>query len=1277
MIKKYTFLITFVLYTNSIFSQLNYNWAINPDNLHAVGGNLDIVGVKTNESGNVFIAGNFSGTADFDPGPGEVNRTANGGQDFFFAKFNSYGDLLFVKTIHSETISKCNSFTIDKYSNIYLTGYFGLNIDFDPSNSLAEFYSTSSDIFIAKYDSSGNYKFALTFGDEFGDYGKSIVTDSNCNIYLAGEFTGIVDFDPSISIFELSSSGGIDIFLAKYDSAGIFISANRIGGGLDEECMSIIADDQENIFITGVFYGTCDFDPSITTYNLISGGSRDIFYAKYNVSGGLEYANRIGGVQDEYSQSICIDQNGNVFITGFFLNTVDFNPGAGTFNLTSLGSSDLFFAKYDSNGGFLFAKRIGGTGVDNSQNISLNNSGNILITGGFEGVVDFDPGISTVNLSSAGQMDIFIASYDPLGNFILAKKASGPQTDVGSRITSDVEGNIIFVGSHYNTTDFDPASGPQSITAGIGCSHGFICKYNSTGDFIWIDGLGKYGNIQYSEEVNSVKLDSIGNIYITGYYSGVVDFDQGVGNFYLSEQGLKDGFLAKYSSNGDLVFAVSFGGPSFQEGMDLQLDSSGNIIVVGAYRGTIEFNTGSGFIYLNSAGSNDIFLSKFDPNGNCIFAKSIGGTGDDYVFSVVLDPNINITGRFASTVDFDPDLSSFNLISAGQADAFVASYNLNGNLRYAIAIAGLNNQSGHSITSGDNGDLFVTGNFNGTADFDPSGAIQNLTSNGAADIFIARYDSLGNYIFSKNIGGTSDELGEAIVVSKNNDIYLTGYLHSASSDFDPGIGVSLLSTHGYRDIFIAKYDSLGNFIFANNIGGSNFDVGVALKLDDQENIYITGQFSHDSVDFDPGIDEYYLYTPYQAMYIAKYDSLGNFIYAVGNTGNSNCIGKSIAIDSFEQVIVVGDFIDSVDLDFGINDTILTSFNTSGFYIAKYIECNNPEIPIITTSNNNPCILFTDTIVLSIASSNLNDASYWQWYSESCGGNAIDTGVSISINQLEATSYFVRGEGGCASLENCAMITLGDTIGPNLICPSDILINPNQGNCFATNISLGTPNISDNCSINNTQNNFTDSLPVGVHSVLWSSSDINGNVSTCIQTVTVESLVFPNLGNDLNLCYGSDSISVTPGNFYSYLWSSIPSGGIYDNTTNNLIIINSTQFSIGTYLYFVEVTDSNGCIGIDTIIINYNDCTGINTFENINFPISIYPNPTNDLLNVQVSFLPKFYQINYSDGVLIERRTINSSYFNINTSLFQPGVYILTITSEDGIISCARFIKINY
>ena len=433
------------------------------------------------------------------------------------------------------------SIALDASGNVFTTGFFQGTADFDPGAGVFNLTSAGNrDIYISKLDAAGNFVWAKKMGGISPDHGNSIALDASGNVFTTGSFEGTADFDPGAGTFNLTSAGIYDIFISKLDAAGNFVWAKKMGGISNDEGFSIALDASGNVFTTGYFQGTVDFDPGAGTFNLTSVGSADIFISKLNAAGNFVWAKKMGGIGGEEGYSIDLDGSGNVYTTGYFQGTVDFDPGAGTFNLTSAGSGDIFISKLDAAGNFVWAKKMGGTSGDYGNSIALDASGNVFTTGIFQGTVDFDPGAGTFNLTSAGNYDIFISKLDAAGNFVWAKKMGGTSVDYGYSIALDASGNVFTTGGFIGTVDFDPGVG-TFILASAGSADIFISKLDAAGNFVWAKQMGGI----FPDESISIALNASGNVYTTGWFSGTVDFDPGVGTFNLTTAGSYDIFVHK------------------------------------------------------------------------------------------------------------------------------------------------------------------------------------------------------------------------------------------------------------------------------------------------------------------------------------------------------------------------------------------------------------------------------------------------------------------------------------------------------------------------------------------------------------------------------------------------------------------------------------------------------------------------------------------------------------------------------------------------------------
>ncbi|MFL3662628.1 MAG: SBBP repeat-containing protein [Flavobacteriales bacterium] len=489
--KKILFTILVTIFSYYIQAQ-NFEWA------KSIGGTAQDHGssVVIDDSGNIYITGKFEGTVDFDPGIGIYNLTSNGVySDVFITKLDASGNFEWAKNIGGSSFDVGHSIDVDIYGNVYTTGSFIGTVDFDPGVGVFNLSGTGTATFISKLDPTGNFIWAKSIAS--GE-GYDVTIDAVGNVYTIGYFRGTVDFDPGAGIFNITSTslfGDEDVFISKLDSVGNFVWAKNMGGSSDDRGVSIDVDILGNIYTTGYFNGTADFDPGVGVSNITSSGARDIFISKLDSAGNFVWVKSIGGTLHDQGFSLVADPMGNVYTTGLFQGVVDFDPGVGTFNLVSSGVREIFISKLDTVGNFLWAKKIGGTGYDDAQSITLDDIGNVYTTGGFEGTVDFDPGTSTFNLTASGSQDIYISKLDASGNFIWANNMGGTGSDIGNSISIDLNGGVYICGYFSGITDFDPGINTYNLTS-AGSEDVFIQKLsqcNSLANYTYINnGSGNY-----------------------------------------------------------------------------------------------------------------------------------------------------------------------------------------------------------------------------------------------------------------------------------------------------------------------------------------------------------------------------------------------------------------------------------------------------------------------------------------------------------------------------------------------------------------------------------------------------------------------------------------------------------------------------------------------------------------------------------------------------------------------------------------------------------------
>ncbi|NOZ61986.1 MAG: T9SS type A sorting domain-containing protein [Calditrichaeota bacterium] len=465
--------------------------------------------------------------------------------------------------------------------------------------------------------------------------------------------------------------------------------------------------------------------------------------ASFAQADALQWAKRAGGTSWDQGHSIASDGAGNSLVTGYFQGTATF--GAGESNettLTSAGSEDIFVAKYDGSGALLWAKRAGGTSNEGGYGIISDGAGNSLVTGYFQGTATFGAGeANETTLISSGNHDIFVAKYDGSGTLLWAKSAGGTSNDDGHSIASDGAGNSFVTGYFQGTATFGAGEANETTLTSAGGYDIFVAKYDGSGTLLWaMRAGGTSGAYGYG-----ISCDGAGNSLITGYFKNTATFGAGESNeTTLTSAGSDDIFVAKYDGNGALLWAKRAGGTDYDDGLGIATDGSGNSLVTGMFNGTATFGAGeSNETTLTSAGSDDIFVAKYDGNGTLVWAKRAGGTDYDDGNGIATDGSGNslVTGYFEGSATFGAgEANETTLTSAGLDDIFIAKYDGNGTLLWAKSAGGTDYDQGRGIASDGASNSLVTGYFEGSAIFGAGEANETtLTSAGGHDIFVAKY----------------------------------------------------------------------------------------------------------------------------------------------------------------------------------------------------------------------------------------------------------------------------------------------------------------------------------------------------------------------------------------------------------------------------------------------------------------------------------------------------------------------------------------------------------
>jgi len=562
--KKLTFI--FLSGIGCLSAQLpSYSWHAN------MGGYFqdEVKSLVVDGSGNTYVAGLFSGTVDFDPGPGTNNIQCNGGTDIFVMKLDPNGNVLWVKDFGSNSSiyeEGANSIALDASNNVIVTGYFKGMIDFDPGPAVYNMsagggigYGTNQ-VFILKLTSNGDFVWARTPGASNGNSGHSITTDASGNIYTVGSFRSQMWLDFENTDSSVTSLGGEDIFIQKMDANGNYIWGHVIGGSNDQHPTQVV---EKNgfVYISGYYEDSADFNPQAGV-TLLTGGMEDSpngFVMRLSTAGNFDWAGSIGmpGYSIAPATSLTVDNADNVYVVGDCRGYMDFDPGAGSAMDTTFNLS-FYVVKLNSSGTYIW-HRVLETNVNNSYDnhctyISNDANNTIFITGYFSDSTDFDPGAGVHYMYATGDHDMFIDKLDENGNFIWSTNMGGnnPYTDLDVINCLEVVNDEIYLaGSFANIMDCDPGSNTVNITSN-GWADILIMKLgqNNTGmeqhaskqvsvvvypnpsaDMLWIKAdqivLGSQVKVEVTDITGKI-IYSVQDTYNGSYTMDVTDYISGI-----------------------------------------------------------------------------------------------------------------------------------------------------------------------------------------------------------------------------------------------------------------------------------------------------------------------------------------------------------------------------------------------------------------------------------------------------------------------------------------------------------------------------------------------------------------------------------------------------------------------------------------------------------------------------------------------------------------------------------------------------------------------------
>lgn len=702
-----------------------------------------------------------------------------------------------------------NDAALDSNNNLYVTGYFSGRAFFGTTTLVSQ---SSSDVFVAKYNASGTLLWVkqVTGPQRIGV--NAMTLDGQGNVWLLG-YT-----DASVTMGTFSLPGpqtGTAQYIAKLDSSGKWLWGKQFLTNTGF-ASSLATDASGNAYVTGGYRQAVDFGSLSLTPKTVT----EIFVAKVNSNGSFAWVKSAGGVGRDGGSAIQVTSKNNIVIAGYF----NFAIGLGATTLSSAGQDDIFVAKMNSSGNWIWAKRGGGRGYDQVEDLALDSKDNIFVSGVFQQTATF----GTTNLTSpTNQSSILITKLDSNGNYLWASQGSGFGNQRAASIAIDSQDNAYLAGYFSSELHF----GGNTLTTRGRNSAAFVAKIDGQGKWGWyIGGFSTQTNSQ--SWYNKVVLDSAGKLTAVGAIGGTSSF----GSQTLQENPNGHALLInEVSSQGAYTAARSIKGQEATTtvGSAFYTDAAGNAYVSGFFAGQLLLGSLT-LTTSNPRGSS--FVAKVDNDGKWLWAQVVNSTDALRVQRITA----NSQGESYLLGDYT-GVARFGALSLGsqsqRSDLFVAKLDKDGKWLWAKSASGTGTTNGMGMTLDSVGNLAITGIVRGDCSF---GGVATLSAIGSSpDVFVAKMDKGGTWLWAKQAGspGRFDFVNDVGVDGQDNIIITGAYYGSAI------FGGTTLTNQGSSDVFVAKIDKSGTWLWAKGAGGAGYEQGASVAVQSNGNIYITGSTS--------------------------------------------------------------------------------------------------------------------------------------------------------------------------------------------------------------------------------------------------------------------------------------------------------------------------------------------------------------------------------------------------------------------------------------------------
>ncbi len=872
---------------------------------------------------------------------GNEELTSNGNNDGLIIKYNREGEVEWADSFGGNSLDYIESAVETSDGGYIAGGYFSSSTiqvgDYVLTNNSTVSYRPYDGLII-KYSSEGEVEWAKNIGGSGDDEITSVASTSDGGYIVGGYF-----YSDSIQVGneELTSNGNNDGLIIKYNREGEVEWADSFGGN-SLDYINSVAETNDGVYIAGGYF----YSDSIQVGNkrLTNNGYSSAMILKYeeiNIPS-VTNAELIGDSEDDHMNSVTTTSDGGYIVGGDFTGTIQ----VGSETLTSNGYSDGLIIKYNLENEIEWIQSFGGTGTDHVSSIASTSDGGYIVGGSFSG---------TIQIGNETFRDIYgtgsglIIKYSNSGEVEWAKSFGGSYQDSINSVATTSDGGYI-VGGYFSSTI---QVGNETLTNnGSYGSDGLIIKYSSSGDVEWAKNIGGSSD----DSIRSVAEASDGGYIVGGYfYSDSIQ----VGDVTItnSNSGWPDGLIIKYSNSGEVEWAKSFGGSSYDQITSVASTSDGGAIA-GGYFNIDSIQVGNETLTNN--GGYDGLIIKYSSTGEVEWAKNIGGSSSDYINSVAItnDGDYIVGGHFNGNLEIENEE-----LAATEADGFLIKLFGDGEIEWIRQIKGGKDEEVNSVVQLDNGEYVVSG-------YSSSSTIQAgdkiLTNKGGTDGFIIKYGKqeieLPNPVVTnvKSVGNNYYSSAEITsVVSTSDGGYITGGYFGDTIQVEN----ETLRSNGTIDGLIVKYNAGREVEWAKNIGGSWDDQINSVAETSDGGYIIGGYFQSSTIEAGNITLTNNGSTSYSDGLIIKYSSSGEIEWA-----------KSFGGDRNDRV------------------TSVAQTNDGGYIAGGYFQSSTITVGNKVITNNSTSTSYSDAIIIKY-----NAFGEIEW-AESFGGS-----ISDSVNSVASTS----------------------------------------------------------------------------------------------------------------------------------------------------------------------------------------------------------------------------------------------------------------------------------